>query len=65
METNKLNTLLRYAALAGNILFILWISFNAMNEGFKGTLVQKLSGIGMVCLLILNCVLLINFKKKD
>ena len=64
MDTYKLNSLLMYAALAGNILFILWISFNAMNEGFKGTLIQKLSGIGLVGLLILNCVLLINSNKK-
>ena len=64
METYKLNSLLRYAALTGNILFILWISFNAMDEGFKGTLIQKLSAIGMVILLILNCVLLINSNKK-
>ncbi len=64
MDTYKLNSLLRYAALAGNILFIIWISFNAIDEGFKGTLIQKLSGIGMVGLLILNCVFLINSNKK-
>ena len=64
MEMDKLKTLLRYAALAGNILFVLWIAFNAMDEGFKGTLIQKLSGLGLICLLILNCILLISAIRK-
>ena len=65
METKKLSLLLRYAALAGNILFVLWIAFNAMDEGFKGTLIQKLSGLVLICLLILNSILLIGANRKQ
>lgn len=54
--------LLRFAAILGNILFILWISFNAIDEGFKGTIYQKVSYIGLVSLLILNIGLL--YRKK-
>jgi len=60
MNTQKLFLLLRYAAMAGNISFTLWILFNAMDEGFKGTLIEKLSAIGLIGLLALNCILLIN-----
>jgi hypothetical protein len=54
--------LLRYAAILGNILFILWITFNGIDEGFRGTIYQKLSYIGLVSLLILNIGLL--YRKK-
>ncbi len=54
--------LLRYVAILGDVLFILWISFNAIDEGFKGTIYQKVSYIGLVSLLILNIGLL--YRKK-
>jgi hypothetical protein len=54
--------LLRYAAIIGNIMFILWITYNGIEEGFKGTVYQKLSYIGLVSLLILNIGLL--YRKK-
>ena len=50
--------LLRYIAIFGNIMFILWITYNGIDEGFKGTVYQKLSYIGLVSLLILNIGLL-------
>jgi len=59
METKPLITFLRYAAICGNILFVLWIMFNAMDEGFGGTLPEKLSAIGLIGLLIVNCILLL------
>lgn len=59
METKPLITLLRSAAICGNILFVLWILFNAMDEGFRGTLPEKLSAIGLIGLLSVNCVLLL------
>ena len=31
----------------------------------RGTLYEKLSGIGMICLLILNCILLISKSQKQ
>jgi len=54
--------LLCYAAILGNILFILWITFNGIDEGFKGTVYQKVSFVGLVSLLALNIGLLINRK---
>jgi len=49
---------LKYAAFAGNILFILWVTYNGINEGFRGTVCQKISYFSLMGLLILNCVLL-------
>lgn len=60
METKPIITLLRYAAIGGNILFILWILFNAMDEGFRGTMQEKLSAIGLIGLLTVNCTLLLT-----
>ena len=51
---------LRLVAIAGNILFMLWVSYNAINERFKGTLIEKLSYLGLMGLLIINCFLLIR-----
>jgi hypothetical protein len=45
---------LRIAAVLGNVLFILWILFNAMDSGWKGRPVEIMSGIGLVILLLLN-----------
>jgi len=53
---------LKLIALIGNVVFILWISFNAMDSGFKGTKYEIMSGIGLIILLALNSLLL--FTKK-
>ena len=53
-------TFLRFTAIAGNILLVLWVTFNGIDEGFKGTIYQKLSYIGLVLLLVLNSVLLLR-----
>jgi hypothetical protein len=64
--STKLISLLRYAAIAGNIFFILWVSFNAMDEGFKGTLPEKISYVVLMGLLITNCFLLLTkFSKQE
>jgi hypothetical protein len=49
---------LRYLALTGNTLFILWILFNGMNEGWRATPYQLVSYIALVFLLLLNSALL-------
>lgn len=50
---------MRFAALAGNTLFILWIIYNGIDEGWKGVrLIEAMSLIGLVILLALNSVLL-------
>ena len=58
MQNKQLMLLLKYAAIAGNIIFILWILFNGINEGFKGTLVEKFSYAGLIGLLAINSILL-------
>ncbi len=58
MNKNNLFKLLSYAAILGNVLYILWITYNGMDEGFSGTMVQKVSYVGIISLLTLNAVLL-------
>jgi hypothetical protein len=52
--------LLRRLAIAGNLLFVLWILYNGMNEGFKGTPPEIVSYIALVLLLGLNTLLLLR-----
>ncbi|WP_295672336.1 hypothetical protein [uncultured Mucilaginibacter sp.] len=59
METKPIITLIKYAAIGGNVLFVLWILFNAMDEGFRGTLPEKLSAVGLIGLLSVNSILLL------
>ena len=63
VKTSLIN-LLSLAAITGNILFIVWITFNGLKEHFQGTIYEKLSYIGLMGLLTLNTVLLFYFRKK-
>ena len=63
MQNKQLISLLRYAAIAGNIIFLLWGLYNGVNEGFKGTLPEKASYAGLNVLLIINSFLL--FRKTN
>ncbi len=48
-----------YIALLGNILYILWILYNGIDEGFKDIAsAQAVVLIGLVFLLTLNIILL-------
>ena len=51
---------LKSGAIAGNLLFILWVSFNAIKEHFSGTIYEKISYVALTALLITNCFLLIR-----
>jgi hypothetical protein len=61
-EISILIKLLTWAVLAGNILFILWISYNGIHEHFRGTVFEKLSYIGLMGLLVINSILV--FRKR-
>ena len=37
MKNISLYTLFKYLAIAGNVLFILWVTYNGIDEGFSGT----------------------------
>ena len=55
--------MLRYLAIAGNIVFVLWILYNGIDEGFQATApTQILLYIGMMLLLSLNAALLSTGK---
>jgi hypothetical protein len=60
MKKTTFISLFKDLAIAGNVIFILWITYNGINEGFKGTLVQIFSYIGLTLLLILNSILLLR-----
>jgi hypothetical protein len=64
MDKNQFLQIIRYATMSGNILIIFWILFNAMDEGFKGTLPEKISFIVVLSLLAANTWLLFNKSKN-
>ena len=54
-----INKILRNLVLLGNLIYILWILYNGINEGFKNILsVQAIALIGLIILLGLNIFLL-------
>lgn len=55
---------LRVLALAGNVLFILWILFNGMDSGWQGTLPQKVSFVSLIGLLGVNSYYLSALPKR-
>jgi hypothetical protein len=59
MESKQFLVLLKYLAITGNIILVLWILYNGINEGFVGTTLEKLSYIGLMGLLTLNSILLL------
>jgi hypothetical protein len=67
-EQNRDNPVMRIiigAAVAGNILFILWILFNGINEGFQGTIIEKISYISLMGLMAVNAFLLIRNQRQQ
>ncbi len=62
-NTSKLYALLKYAAISGNLMYILWILYNGINEGFNAPPAMFVSYIGILLLLMLNIILL--YKKRD
>ena len=64
-DKSPLTALLSLAAIAGNILFTLWILFNGINEGFQGTAVEKISNVTLMGLLMVNAFLLIRNRRQQ
>lgn len=55
-------------ALAGNVFFMLWMTYNGIKEGFRGTWPEKISYVILMGLLAVNIFLIIlkkgnNFKR--
>jgi hypothetical protein len=55
---------LKYVAIIGNVIYVLWILYNAIDEGFSASLVQAASGLGLVALLALNVILLMRTTRR-
>jgi hypothetical protein len=55
---------LRYLTIIGNAIFVLWILYNGIDEGFKANLVQIVSYLSLIFLLILNIFLLFRSQGK-
>jgi len=53
---------LKYLVIIGNLIFILWITYNGIDEGFKGTIYQKISYISLITFLFLDIYLLTRKK---
>ena len=64
MKNLRLSTLFKYLVIAGNVLFILWVTYNGIDEGFQGTLPEKASYIGLMALLVLNTVLILRSNHR-
>lgn len=62
MKNINLYDVFKILAMAGNMLFILWVTYNGIDEGFRGTIFQILLYIGLVGLLVLNTVLILRKK---
>ena len=54
MRNKQLISFLRYAAITGNIVLLLWFSFTRINEEFKGSIYQKFSSVGLIGLLVIT-----------
>jgi hypothetical protein len=65
VKNKLLISLLRYAALTGNVIFSLWITYNGLKAGFSGTIYEKLSYVGLMVLLTLNSFLILGRMKKE
>jgi len=58
-EKSPFTEILSILAIAGNILFVLWILYNGINEYFQGTTIEKISYVTLMGLLAVNAFLLI------
>lgn len=63
-EPSSFIKLLTVLAIVGNLVFVLWIFYNGVNEGFQGTIVEKTSYITIMGLLLVNAFLLLRKNKQ-
>ena len=60
MLSKQFIALLRFAGISGNVLFVLWVTFNGWQQGFSGSIYQKLSWVGLITLLSINSFLILR-----
>jgi hypothetical protein len=59
-DKSKLMRFFSVLAIVGNYLFILWILYYAISQGFKEMTIGKFSYFTLIVLLAVNASLLIN-----
>ncbi len=64
-DKSPLTEMLSLLAIAGNVLFVLWILYNGINESFQGTTIEKISYVTLMGLLAVNAFLLIRNRKRS
>lgn len=64
-EKSPLTELISLLAIAGNIIFVLWILYNGINESFQGTMIEKISYVTLMELLSVNAFLLIRNRRQQ
>lgn len=52
--------MMRQMLIAGNVVFLLWILYNGINEGFRGTPIEVVSYVSLMLLLLANALLLMR-----
>ena len=52
-------------AVAGNLMFVLWMFYNGMDEGWKATPMQLISYLGLTGLLAVNTFLILGKRPKQ
>ena len=65
MRKKQFILLLKYVAIVGNIVLLLWFSFTRINEEFKGSIYHKISSVGLIGLLATNIFLLFMRNKQS
>ena len=55
---------LTWLAVAGNAVFVLWVLYNGIDEGFRGTPAQIASWLVLTALLVLDSVLLVSARNR-
>jgi hypothetical protein len=63
MKKSEKYNLLKRGVIFVNIAYILWILYNGIDEGFRGSIVSVVAPFGLVLLLIINIILLSRFRK--
>ena len=64
MKNKQLTYLLKDVGIAGNGMFFLWMLYNGITEGFEGTIVEKISYIGLGTLLLYNIYVMLPKKGR-
>ena len=65
MQQKNAITTARFIAVFGNLLFVLWIIYNAIHEGLRGTLPEVISCMLLICLLALNSYLVLTSLDRE